>query len=531
MAIYHLSAKPVRRGAGRSATAAAAYRAGAEIADERTGITFDYTRKQGVEHSEIVLPTAAARPASAKLFVYVTNHGIVPGIMLWDFNGNGKADIATEVLTHAEMSTWTANCKVCKNYFVMDQCCSGGFIGPLTNAQHPKTAIYTAANAVESSWNSEYLDRWLFTYSCNSTMTAMHQLPANTLPFINHFPFGPPSHPQMGEGTVGNGNTTLCKCCAFCGKNQDFCNNTSQIANGIEIVVKGVFNSVVAVASGLWNFTLLPGVPNATSTTLRWTGQIVPPGGTTHVGYTLEDDSCIVLAVHWLNNGNVIGCPILLSTNTHTIGFVTYSHLDNCNQSVTANIVSVVIEYYTIAPPLLSLNDTIVRNPIHTDSLPIVPNTIPFNGNLPLAMPIPPPGATWAVIVTKYGSSGSQCVDKDFQLVAINHFPSADIPTITQWGIIIFALLMLALTMIFVYKKQHALLLADGTNAEQSSLKLFDAKLYLKVAVILLLISSLAMVVIAQLTEPINATDKFGTIASALIVAYMVHLWRQMKKN
>ena len=61
MAIYHLSAKPVRRGAGRSATAAAAYRAGAEIADERTGITFDYTRKQGVEHSEIILPTAAAR--------------------------------------------------------------------------------------------------------------------------------------------------------------------------------------------------------------------------------------------------------------------------------------------------------------------------------------------------------------------------------------------------------------------------------------------------------------------------------------
>ena len=61
MAIYHLSAKPVRRGAGRSATAAAAYRAGAEIADERTGLTFDYTRKQGVEHSEIILPTATAR--------------------------------------------------------------------------------------------------------------------------------------------------------------------------------------------------------------------------------------------------------------------------------------------------------------------------------------------------------------------------------------------------------------------------------------------------------------------------------------
>ena len=61
MAIYHLSAKPVRRSAGRSATAAAAYRAGTEIADQRTGQTFDYTRKQGIEHTEIVLPSSAAR--------------------------------------------------------------------------------------------------------------------------------------------------------------------------------------------------------------------------------------------------------------------------------------------------------------------------------------------------------------------------------------------------------------------------------------------------------------------------------------
>lgn len=56
MAIYHLSTKPVSRAAGRSATAAAAYRAGARITDERTGEIHDYTRKQGVEHSFIVAP-------------------------------------------------------------------------------------------------------------------------------------------------------------------------------------------------------------------------------------------------------------------------------------------------------------------------------------------------------------------------------------------------------------------------------------------------------------------------------------------
>src|SRR3546814_15020980 len=59
MASFHLAVKAIGRSAGRSATAAAAYRAGVEITDERTGLVHDYTRKQGVEHSELMLPTAA----------------------------------------------------------------------------------------------------------------------------------------------------------------------------------------------------------------------------------------------------------------------------------------------------------------------------------------------------------------------------------------------------------------------------------------------------------------------------------------
>ena len=60
MAIYHLSVKAVSRSAGRSATAAAAYRAGCKITDERTGEMHDYTRKGGVESADIVLPDGAA---------------------------------------------------------------------------------------------------------------------------------------------------------------------------------------------------------------------------------------------------------------------------------------------------------------------------------------------------------------------------------------------------------------------------------------------------------------------------------------
>lgn len=61
MAIYHLSVKPISRAHGRSATAAAAYRSCSLIRDNRTAETHDYTRKRGLEHAEIVLPTAAAK--------------------------------------------------------------------------------------------------------------------------------------------------------------------------------------------------------------------------------------------------------------------------------------------------------------------------------------------------------------------------------------------------------------------------------------------------------------------------------------
>jgi len=59
VAIFHLSVKTISRSAGRSATAAAAYRAGVKITDERTGEIHDYTRKGGVESAELVLPAGA----------------------------------------------------------------------------------------------------------------------------------------------------------------------------------------------------------------------------------------------------------------------------------------------------------------------------------------------------------------------------------------------------------------------------------------------------------------------------------------
>ncbi len=56
MADYRFSAQVIKRSSGRSATAAAAYRASNSIECDRTGLTHDYTRKGGTLHEEIMTP-------------------------------------------------------------------------------------------------------------------------------------------------------------------------------------------------------------------------------------------------------------------------------------------------------------------------------------------------------------------------------------------------------------------------------------------------------------------------------------------
>ena len=56
MAIFHFSVKAISRADGKSAVACAAYRAGEKLTCEYYGKVQDYTRKTGVEHSQIYAP-------------------------------------------------------------------------------------------------------------------------------------------------------------------------------------------------------------------------------------------------------------------------------------------------------------------------------------------------------------------------------------------------------------------------------------------------------------------------------------------
>ena len=75
MAIYSASFRPpIARSAGRSATAAAAYRAGCVVVDTRTGEVHDYTKKRGVMHAEVILPGGGQAPNRAEFWNSVEHH-------------------------------------------------------------------------------------------------------------------------------------------------------------------------------------------------------------------------------------------------------------------------------------------------------------------------------------------------------------------------------------------------------------------------------------------------------------------------
>ena len=59
MAIYHLEAKVVSRGKGRSAVAASAYLSCSKILNDYDGVQHDYTRKKGLVWQEVFLPENA----------------------------------------------------------------------------------------------------------------------------------------------------------------------------------------------------------------------------------------------------------------------------------------------------------------------------------------------------------------------------------------------------------------------------------------------------------------------------------------
>lgn len=68
MAIYHFTTYTMGRASGHSAVAAAAYRSGSKLVDERTGEVHDFTRKSGVLSAEVIAPKGMPTPDRERLW-------------------------------------------------------------------------------------------------------------------------------------------------------------------------------------------------------------------------------------------------------------------------------------------------------------------------------------------------------------------------------------------------------------------------------------------------------------------------------
>ena len=98
MPIFHLSIKIISRAKGASAVGKAAYRAAEKLTNEYDGLTHDYTKKDGVIHTEILLPDHAPRE-------YADRSTLWNAVEMGEKNSNAQLAREIEFSLPKELST------------------------------------------------------------------------------------------------------------------------------------------------------------------------------------------------------------------------------------------------------------------------------------------------------------------------------------------------------------------------------------------------------------------------------------------
>ena len=241
MAIYHMQAKVVSRGSGRSAVAASAYMSCSRMYNDYDGIQHDYTRKQGLIYQEVMLPPMAPSKWNdreqlwnaveenektkdsrlAREFVVAlpveldkgsnisllqdfikknfVNMGMCADFAIHDTDGhNPHAHILLTVRPLNENGTWQY--KTEKEYLCIKD---GEEKGYERIDKHPKSSRYGRQNPISEQWNSdEQLCIWRANWAdAVNKMLARNQINAT----IDHRSFadqGITEQPTIHEGYI-----------------------------------------------------------------------------------------------------------------------------------------------------------------------------------------------------------------------------------------------------------------------------------------------------------------------------------------
>jgi hypothetical protein len=101
--------------------------------------------------------------------------------------------------------------------------------------------------------------------------------------------------------------------------------------------------------------------------------------------------------------------------------------------------------------------------------------------------------------------------------------PPLIIPTMSQWGLIILALLLLSVCIVFLLQRQVRLATA-GANSASANLPLFDRTLFFRVLGMALLVAITGLALSLWYFGSLTNADIFGTLVSTGIVAYIIHV-------
>jgi hypothetical protein len=194
------------------------------------------------------------------------------------------------------------------------------------------------------------------------------------------------------------------------GLNKDFYNTTSSVADGVDIILQGVYSSVWGHFDGypphqFTNFSVVPAGPN---TILRWSGgTTIPVNDKAHVGFFVVGTQYQALGVIWRSGGSSIGFVDQFNMLPHLTA--------NVSPSVTiANTLSqtyhgtmyagnLSIEYFDQTVPLGLMTAGVSRNPIRTDVSPIPTVAIAQGDSASFPFGAPPAGATHALVIFNVG--------------------------------------------------------------------------------------------------------------------------------
>jgi hypothetical protein len=211
------------------------------------------------------------------------------------------------------------------------------------------------------------------------------------------------------------------------GINKDIYNLTTNIADGIQIILSGPHLITWHYDdSPPWAFT---SYIDGTNTVLQWSGRTIPIGGLTHVGYETPGSILpTMLAMNWLQGTNILG-PVVQG-NWHVLGdpFLIFDN-DFYTGPITFGDGS--IEFYDTPPPLDQMIPGGQRNPLSIQSLQ-APSGGPMPGGAAVMLnPQPfPPKAMYALIIVVLNGSGSIGA-RDFVLVPLDQ---ALVPAIQSLG-------------------------------------------------------------------------------------------------